>query len=130
MHFNKNLTMSVKDEEKFQLSNECRICNKLFTEEGKKVRDHDHITGRYRGSAHSNLKLTKKVPVIFHNLRGYDSPLIMQEINKFDVEISVIPNELEKYMDFTINKDSAFIDRMQFMNSSLDILVKNFPDND
>ena len=64
--------MSVKDDEKFQLNNECWICNKLFNEEDKKVRDQDHITGKYRGSPHSNcninLKLTKIVPAIFHNL--------------------------------------------------------------
>ena len=46
----------------------CWICNKLFK---KKIRDHGHITGKYRSSAHSNcnidLKLTKNVPAIFHN---------------------------------------------------------------
>ena len=77
-----------------------------------------------------DLKLTKKVSVIFHNLRGYGSHLIMQEIDKFDVKISVISNGLEKYMAFTINKNLVFIDSMQFMNSSLDELVKNLSDND
>ena len=61
-----------------------------------KLRDHDHITGKCRGSAHSgcniNLKLTKIVYVIFHNLRGYDSHLIMQEIGKTNVKTIVIPN--------------------------------------
>ena len=47
-----------------------------------------------------NLQLTKKVPVIFHNLRGYDSHLIFNELDKFDVKISVIPNGLEKHMVF------------------------------
>ena len=74
--------------------------------------------------------MTKKVPVIFHNLKGYDSHLIMQEIGKFDVKVNVIPNRLEKYMAFTINNNLVFIDSMQFMNSSLDSLVKNFSDND
>ena len=74
--------------------------------------------------------MTKKVPVIFHNLRGSDSHLIMQEIDKFDVKVSVIRNGLEKYMAFTINKNLVFIDSVQFMNSSLDALVKNFSDND
>ena len=59
----------------------------------------DHVTGKYRGSAHGNcyinLKLTKKVPVIFHNLKYYDSHLIMPEIGKFNVKISVMPNGLE-----------------------------------
>ena len=48
----------------------------------------------------------------------------------FDAEISVIPNGLEKYMAFIINKNLVFIDSMQFMNSSLDGLVKNLTDND
>ena len=124
--------MSAEDGKRFQLSNKCWICNKLFTNEDKKITDHDHITGKYRGSAYSNcninLRLTKKVPVIFHNLRGYDCHFIMQEISRFDVEISVIPNGLEKYLAFTINKNLVFIDSMQFMNSSLDILVKSFAD--
>ena len=51
-HFNKNLIMSAEDEEKFQLSNICWIRDKLFDVEDNKVRDHCHITGKYRGSAH------------------------------------------------------------------------------
>ena len=101
-HFNKNLVVSFEDEKRFQSSNKCWICNKLFTDEDKKVREHDHISGRYRGPAHShcniNLKLTKKVSVIFHHLRGYCSHLIMPDIGKFDIEISVLPNILEKNM--------------------------------
>ena len=54
----------------------------------------------------------------------------MQEIGKFDVKVDVIPNGLEKYMAFTINKNLVFIDSMQFMNSGLDTLVKNLTDND
>ena len=55
---------------------------------------------------------------------------IMQDIGKFNVKIGVIPNGLEKYMAFTINKNLVLIDSMQFMNSSLDALVKNLSDND
>ena len=105
----------------------------IFSEDNK-VRDHDNVTGKYRGSAHwncnINLKLTKRVPVIFHNLKGYDSHLIMQKIGKFDIKVSVIPNGLEKYMAFTINKYLVFIDSTQFMNSSLDALVKSLSNND
>ena len=128
-HFNKKLVMSAEDQERFQSSNECWICNKMFDVGDNKARDHCHVTGKYRGSAHwscnISLKLTKKVPVIFHNLKGYDSHLIMQKIGKSDVKISVIPNGLEKYMAFTINSNLVFIDSMQFMNSSLDALLRN-----
>ena len=81
-HFNKNLIMSSEEEEKFQLINSCWICDKLFDIGDDKVRDHCHITGKYRGAAHwscnVNLKLSKKIPVIFHNLRGYNSHLIIK----------------------------------------------------
>ena len=110
------------------------ICNKLFTEEDKKVKDHDKITVKYRGSAHqgcnTNLRLTEKVPVIFHNLRSYDGHLIMQEISNYDLEISVILNGLEKYMTSTIDKNLVFIDSMQFINSSIDAFVNNWSDSD
>ena len=72
--------------------------------------------------------MTKEVPVIFHNLRGYNSHLIFNELDKFDVKISVIPNGLEKYMAFFFNKNLVFIDSMQFINSSLYKLVKNLSD--
>ena len=64
--------MSAEEEERFQLGSSCLICNKLFDVEDDKVRDHCHITGKYRGAAHwscsINLELSKKIPVIFHNL--------------------------------------------------------------
>ena len=62
------------------------------------------LAGKLRGAAHQscniNFQLTKKLPVIFHNLRGYDSHLIFSELNKFGVKINVVPNGLEKYMAF------------------------------
>ena len=76
-HFNKNLIMSEEEEHLFQQSNSCWICKKLIDNDEEKVRDHCHVTGKFRGAAHwtcnINLQLTKKVPVISHNLRGYDS---------------------------------------------------------
>ena len=106
----------------------------MFDVSDNKVRDNCHVTGKYRGAAHwscnVNFKVTKKVPVIFHNLEGYDSHLIFKELSKFNVKISVIPNGLEKYMSFTINRNIIFIDSMQFMKSSLDSLVRNLIDED
>ena len=71
-----------------------------------------------------NLKLTKNVFIIFHSLKGYDSHLIMNKIRKFNVKVDVMPNGFEKYMAFTV-----FIDSKKFMNSSLEILVKNLSDD-
>ena len=132
-HFNKNFFMYLEDEKKFQPIDECWMCNELFTKEDKKVTDHDHTAGKYRGSAHQNcninLKLPKKVSVIFHNLKGYESHLIKQEIDKFDVKLSVIRNGSEKHMDFRINKNLVFIGTMHFMNSNL-ALLRNLSNNE
>ena len=133
-YFNKNLVMTEEEEHLFQQSNNCWICKKLIDNDDEKVRDHCHITGKFRGAAHwdcnINFQLTKKVPVIFHNLKGYDSHLIFSELNKFDVKINVIPNGLEKYMAFFLGSNLVFIDSMQFMSSSLDKLVKDLSDED
>ena len=53
----------------------------------------------------------------------------MQEIGKFDVKMDVITDGLDKCMAFTVNRNLVFIDRIEFMNSSLDALVKNLSDN-
>ena len=93
------------------------------------MRDHCHVTSKFRGAAHKicniNFQLTKKVPVIFHYLRGYETHLIFN-----DVKSKVIPNELEKYMVFFLNKNLVFTDTMQFMNSILNKLAKNLSDKD
>ena len=71
--------MSGENEERFQSSNKCWISTKLYDVQDNKVWDHCHIARR--GSTHwscnINLRLTKKVPAIFHNLRSYVSHLIM-----------------------------------------------------
>ena len=94
--------MSEEEEHLCQQSSSCWICEKLIDDDNEKVRDHCHVTGKFRGAAHQsyniNLQLTKKVSVVFHNFRGYDSHLIFCKLNKFDVKISVIRNGLEKYM--------------------------------
>ena len=120
--------MAKKEEEQFQSSSTCWICERLIEYDDEKVRDYCHITGKFRGAPHwscnINLQLTKNVPVIFHNLRSYNSHLIFYEPKKFDVKIDVIPNGLEKYTTFILNKNLVFIGSMQFMNSILEKLVK------
>ena len=93
-----------EEEHLFQQNNSCWICKKFIDNDEEKVRDHCHLTGKFRGAAHrncnTNFQLTKKVPVIFHNLRGYDSHLIFKKLDKFDVKINVITNGSEKHIAF------------------------------
>ena len=123
-----------EEEHVFQQSNRCHIREQLINNEDEKVRDHCHVTGKFRGAAHHscnvNCQSTKKIPVTFHNLRDYDSHLIFSDLNKIDLKISVIPNGLEKYTAFFLGKNILFIDSMQFMSSSLDKLVKNLVEDD
>ena len=129
----------------------CHICGEKYTDKDVRVRDHCHITGKFLGSAHQecNLKLRIKpedikIPVIFHNLFGYDSHFIMQQIGeiakkhaytnkkgeKQDLNINAIPNNMEKHMAFVFGNHLTFIDSFQFMSSSLDKLVSNLPKDD
>ena len=102
-HFDKNLIIT-EEEDQYQPSNTCWICKNLVDYDNEKIRDHCHVTGKFRGAAHwscnINLQLTKKVPVISCNLRSYDNYLIFRKLSKFDVKIDVITIELEKYMAF------------------------------
>ena len=146
--FNKPLRMTEKNEKEFEEAKKCYICEKKYTDKDKRVRDHCHITGKYRGSAPQdcNLKLKIepdkiKIPVIFHNLRGYDSHFIMQQIGEIvkkhthknnkgketQMNINAIPNNMEKYMAFMLGNHLTFIDSFQFMSSGLDKLVSNLP---
>ena len=80
-HFNKELVMTKEDNENFKNSAKCWICDNGYIDNDVKVRDHCHITGQYRASAHRdcniNLRLNQKIPVVFRNLKNYDSYLIM-----------------------------------------------------
>ena len=136
-HFNNNLVMTAEQNEEFERTNICWIRGKLINIGENKVRDHGDTKkgNNYRGAAHwsynINIKISKKVVVIFHNLREYDSHLIFKELSKFNCGVSVIPNGLlEKYMSFTLGKNIVFVDSMLFLNSSLDKLVKNLGDED
>ena len=133
-NFNKEFVMTKKDNEDFENSTKCWICDNDYINGDVKVRDHCHITGKYRGSAHRdcniNVKLNHKIPVVFHNLENYDSHLIIQELGKFNLQINVIPNGLEKYVSFSISNKLSFIDSFQFPSSSLDNLVKDLAKDD
>ena len=135
-HFNKKLKMTTEDENNYQNSENCWICDEKIINNKDKVRDHCHITGKYRGAAHkecnSKLRIPRKLPIIFHNLEGYDGHIIFKELNNFDnIDIQVIPKSSEKCMSIIIiNKNIIFLNSHQFLKDSLDSLLGNLKDDD
>ena len=138
---NRNIEMIYDEEAQFdfEFADECYLCKKKFDNKVL-VRDHNHITGKYRGAACNICNLNYKykfletdktklleVPIIFHNLRGYDSHLIIKNVPNKYKKLVVIPNNMEKYMAFHIN-NFKFIDSFQFCASSLESLVNNLKD--
>ena len=129
MKYKKNIIMSQTDIAHHQLCNICHICNNVILQSDHKVKDHCHLTGKYRGPAHNecNLKyqLKKFIPVFFHNLEGYDSHLLMQQLGKYKkFRVSCIAKNMEKYISFTLGS-IRFLDSLNFMNESLEKLVAN-----
>ena len=153
----KPYNLTSQEEKEFQSATKCHICEEeLFTGEktGKilKVRDHCHFTGKYRGAAHNdcNLKCRKLlfIPVLFHNLQGYDAHLFIKQLAKIPGDLTSIPTTEEKYITFskyiTVDKyyskkqekllpkkfEIRFIDSYKFLQESLEKLVKNLAKNE
>ena len=82
------------------------------------VRHHCHVTGRFRSVAHKkgniNLRLPRKLPIIFHNLQGYYGHIIFKELNNFDVDIGLTPKGIDKYMSIVVKRDINFVDSLQW----------------
>jgi len=142
------LPLTAQDQRRHDNATQCWVCKKEFgtqevwisTLDGErykaiyngKVKDHCHITGKYRGPAHNdcNIQLQIKagkmhIPVIFHNLSGYDSHIIMKGIGAMECpdDIEPIPYNM-KNMEFKL-RSLRFLDSMQFMKSNLDKLASN-----
>ncbi|XP_024868109.1 uncharacterized protein LOC112452227, partial [Temnothorax curvispinosus] len=145
---NEPMANFTRDEwKKFNSATQCHVCEKPFAPDDTRVRDHYHLTGRYRGPAHSTCNLNYKdshfIPVIFHNLSGYDAHFIIKEIaTAFEGKIDVLPITKEKYISFTKHvKDTTkrsdsqnniklrFIDSYKFLSASL-AKLSSFLDND
>ena len=110
------------------------------------MRDHCHLSGKFRGATHEVCNLKYKVPtffpVVFHNLSGYDSHLFIKTFGNSKGDISCIPNNEENYISFTkqviidkfVNKkgkkanvkcELRLIDSLRFLASSLHKLSSN-----
>ena len=94
----KDIIQTGKDKKGFKSNNICRLCEKEI--DSDKVRDHCHLTGTYRGPAHSvwNTNVTQKrsniAPFIIHNFRNYDCHLIFKQLvdmKKDEVKFKILP---------------------------------------
>ena len=96
--------LTKKQGKKYKRSTKCHICYKPFTLKDPKVRDHCHYTGLYRGPAHSlcNLryKIPSYIPVVFHNLSGYDTHLFIRELGGHASDMEVIAKNKDNYISF------------------------------
>ena len=141
----KPLKLTKEEQLSFYKSEICHICNTPLLND--KVRDHCHFTGQYRGAAHNscNLQCRKPMilPVIFHNLQGYDAHLFIKQLSGLPGELNCIPSTEEKYISFSkkIKVDEykskrtgetvslcfeiRFIDSFKFLQTSLANLVGN-----
>ena len=127
------MKMSKTDDTAFEAAYLCYICRRPFTRiNGRldKVKDHDHITGKFRGAVHNScnmqLRSTYKIPVILHNFRGYDSHLVVSALDIFpEIECKVIGQSMEKYLTLTWGPHIVFKDSLQFMPCSLETLASN-----
>ena len=124
-----------KDKQEAKEKTDCYLCQKPLLEKYyiDAVKDHCHLTGKYRGAAHHNCNLklrinpkTDQIPVVFHNLRGYDAHHLMQAMANLQKEVKCVANNMEKYI--TISVDGLrFINSLNFLQGSLDSLVKATP---
>lgn len=123
------MIITPAQEKEFQKATICSICESPLTKEDR-VRDHDHITGLYRGCAHNKCNINFnhknfKIPVYFHNLKGFDGHLIIQGLKKMNFsKIDIIAQNFEKYMTFSFG-DFRFLDSFAFLTSGLATLTEN-----
>ena len=130
---NKEIDMTSDDTKNFNNANQCYLCGDDIVaddKKGGKVRDHCHITGKYRGCAHNvcNINYNYKniqIRVFLHNLKNYDAHLIISHAHKMKCKkkIDVIAQNSEKLISFGFDH-LIFKDSFGFLTSSLDKLVK------
>lgn len=129
----KPMIITPEQEIEFQSSEVCHICNEKINDSIDKlqrVRDHDHISGLYRGCAHQccNVNFNYKnfkIPTFIHNLKGFDGHLIINRLSDMNFsEIGIIAQNFEKYMTFSFG-EFRFLDSFAFLSSSLDTLASN-----
>jgi hypothetical protein len=137
---NKPMIITEEQEAQFQETDICHICERKCDISYKnglevidKVRDHEHLTGLYRGCACNACNLNacnlnfkhNKIPAYFNNLKGFDGHLIIQGLKKMNFEKNdIIAQNFEKYMKIEFG-NFVLLDSYAFLSSLLDELAKH-----
>ena len=128
--------MTEEDEEDYKNNNICRFCEREILSD--KVRDHCHLTGKYRGPAHKicNINVSQQksniFPFIFHNFINYDCHMFFKRLVDLEnekVKFDISPKTNEEYVSLSYGC-IRLIDSYRFLSSSLDKLVKNLDMDD
>ena len=150
-YYRKPKPMLITKEElnSFKQAVYCNVCEEELGKD--RVRDHCHFTGKYRGATHNKCNLScrkpRVLPVIFHNLQGYDAHLFIKQLAKIPGKLECIPTTEEKYISFSkhikvgeyknikgkmtdITFEIRFIDSFKFLQTSLSNLVSNLQPTD
>ena len=143
------IPLTYEENKSYKEQEACHICEEKFCmdkddenyKNKRKVKDHCHYTGKFRGAAHSKCNLNHKVPkdisIIIHNA-SYDTHFMINQLaEEFKGELNCIGENMEKYITFsvpikkecddgkTIAYKLRFIDSFRFMSTSLSELVDN-----
>jgi len=131
--------LTVEEERHFNNPTaKCHICNKVISPDlSRRARDYCHLTGEYRGPAHSKCNLeyqnSRAIPVVFHNMSNYDMHFLIRDLaTKIPGRTTVIPQTKDKYISVTKFNDGMdvhfrFIDSFRFMASFLEKLASYLP---
>lgn len=129
--------LDENQEEQHNSASRCYLCENPFTDVNGKVRDHDHLTGYYRGAAcnscNINYKLPNFIPIILHNLSGFDAHFIIPQLGRDTGSIDVLATTTERFISFSKKVGRMklrFVDSFRFMPSSLSKLSSNLQRQD
>ena len=143
------MNLTPEGETSFRNTVNCWICDRRLGSD--RVRDHDHMTGAFRGAAHKSCNLQLRIvpakvriPIVFHNLKGYDAHHIVRHFGKTKIDqvtyldaegkehtvergsITIVPSNTEKYIAM-MWRQFVFIDSFAFLSTSLEKLAKATP---
>ena len=102
------IALTEEEKESYENQQLWQTCDKEFytdnNKEMRKVRDHYHYTGKYRGAAHIKCNvIVKEIPVLFHNGSVYDYHFIIKYLaRKFEGNFKCLGKNTEKYINFTV----------------------------